>query len=134
VRPLSTPPLSSECQAHLPLEIPLNRGPRKSRSALAGNLAERCCGADREIRGIELRMIQDVRGIHSDRQLLALRQLNGLLNVPIQEECAEGGQRAVPERSDFSRFGIHQYIDHRCSIRQYSGARSAGRDLLSQRV
>jgi hypothetical protein len=55
-------------------------------------LAERCCGADREIRGIELRMIQDVRGIHSDRQLLALRQLNGLLNVPIQEECAEGGQ------------------------------------------
>ena len=43
-------------------------------------------------------MIQDVRGIHSDRQLLALRQLNGLLNVPIQEECAEGGQRAVPER------------------------------------
>ena len=109
-------------------------GLTENRRPLARNRPKDRRATDGEIGSNRLRVIQDVRGIHSDRQLLALRQLNGLLNVPIQEECAEGGQRAVPERSDFSRFGIHQYIDHRCSIRQYSGARSAGRDLLSQRV
>src|SRR5262245_49545 len=106
-RPYST---YLERHADLALEIPLDRGTRETCSTLASDLAERQRhsggrGADGEIRSVGLRMIQDVRGIHSDRYLLTLGETERFLDVPIQKEYAEGVQRTVAERSNFPRLG-----------------------------
>src|SRR5262245_26833302 len=97
------------------LEIPLHRsGLAENRRALGQDLAEpRSGAADSEIRSGKLRMIQDVRRIHPDRQRLCLADTERFLDVPIQEPCTERVDVAVPEISDFSRFRIDQYRSDR---------------------
>jgi hypothetical protein len=56
----------SECKAQRSLEIPLDRGTGERCSALAPDLAE-LRSADGQIGGVRLRMVQNVRGIHSER-------------------------------------------------------------------
>ena len=101
----------SESKSHLRLEIPLHwSGLAENRRALCQDLTERCSGAaDSEIRSGKLRMIQDVCGIHSKRQLFALCDTDRFLDVSIQEPCSEGVDVAVSERPDFSRVRIYQY-------------------------
>src|SRR5262245_20533757 len=135
-RPYST---YLERHADLALEIPLDRGTRETCSTLAYDLAERQRhsggrGADGEIRSVGLRMIQDVRGIDPERYLFALRETERFLDVPIQKEYAEGVQCTAAERSNFPRLGIHQYIDHGCSVRQHNGAGRVGGDFHGERV
>src|SRR5437667_11803988 len=95
-----------ESKSHLPLEIPLHRsGLAENRRALGQDLAERRRGAaDSEIGSRKLRMIQDVRGIHPDRQHFGLGETERFRDVPIQEPRAERIYIAVAERSNFSRF------------------------------
>src|SRR5436189_3722700 len=67
-------------------------------------------------------MVRDVRGIHSDRQRLALCKTERFLDISIQEPCAERIDVSVPERSDFSGFRIHERRDDR-SIRLFYAQR-----------
>src|SRR5262249_41703938 len=115
LRLAAQPPRNLERQADLALEIPLDRGGlAENGRAFACDLAERR-GADGEIGSHELRMIQDVRGVQSNRQLLGLRETERLRDVPVEVEDAGAVQRTVPEVSDLSRSWIHQYIDGRSS-------------------
>src|SRR5262249_23461018 len=106
--------MTSERQSDLALEIPLDRsGLAENCRAFARDYAEGRGAANCESGSHELRMIQDVRGVQSNRQLLGLGKTERLRQVPIEIENTGAVQRTVPEGSDLSRSWIHQYIDRR---------------------
>ncbi len=115
------------------LESPLDRAAAEDCVTLRGNLPKGGA-AHRKVWSRELRVVHDVGGVNSDRQLLGLAEPERLRNVRIKKDLSPGIQLAPSKRSVLPGLGIHQHIDSRGPVWQQERTGCSGVNAHGQRV